>query len=74
MFFLLNFVDDFISDSNCRIDGEIRHCYTELPLHYTSAVLARSACPAGSHLVTITSKEELEFVFALKSKVKQHHV
>ena len=64
------FVDEFVSDSTCRTVGDVRHCYTELPPHYTSAVLARTACPAESHLVTITSRQELQFVFPIKSKIK----
>ena len=31
-----------------------------------STTEARTACPAGSHLLTITSQEELEFVFSLR--------
>ena len=64
------FADDFVSDSTCRTVGDVRHCYTELPRTPSTAVLARTACPVGSHLVTITSRQELQYVFSIKSKIK----
>ena len=59
------------SNTNCwRDNGGLQHCYYELPATYAgkSPIEARTACPAGSHLVTITSEDEAVFLFALKCK------
>ena len=63
------------SSDNCRMDGNLKHCYAELPSDdKMSGIKARSACPHGSHLATITSEEEIEFLYKLICKLFIHFV
>ena len=58
------------SSDNCRTDGNLKHCYAELPPDDKMSVIkARSSCPHGTHLATITSEEEIEFLYKLMCKL-----
>ena len=48
--------------------GDVTHCYFEMDNTFFSPVEAPYICPGGTHVTTITSQEELEFVFLLKCK------
>ena len=66
---ILILLGDVNNNENCRMDNGTLHCYFELSTYVKlSPKQARTACPAGSHLATITSREEIAFLFSLKCK------
>ena len=70
MLIILYFTDLIVSRENCRMDRNVLHCYAELPRDNTMSPLkAQSVCPYGSHLVTITSQEEISLLYELKCEL-----
>ena len=65
---VLSFKAVFKSFESCRMVGDVTHCYFEMDNTFFSPVEAPYICPGGTHVTTITSQEELEFVFLLKCK------
>ena len=73
LFFLAKaIIDNDELMNSCRMDGNNTHCYFELGTTYFSPIEAWSMCPNGTHLTTITSQEELDFVFSLKCKFNNY--
>ena len=63
-----SFVATVTSAQQCWISNGTQHCYFELPFDGKTPLQARSACPVGSHLATVVSQEEDDFIQSIVTR------